>query len=188
MQNIVERLQSEESALPHKQRRLAQYMLRNSGDMCYLTLRQLAERAGVSEVTVLRLCRALGLDGFNAMKEGFRLYQQALRESYRELADSAARRPIDPGDKTAMLLHCFETEMHNVGKFSKLFPRSNISPSPGALPKAVPSSSAAPKSPTRWRSFFSRSWPLWGCRSLRRPLTGRPSYRPFCPVSGPKTP
>lgn len=121
MQNIVERLQSEESALPHKQRRLAQYMLRNSGDMCYLTLRQLAERAGVSEVTVLRLCRALGLDGFNAMKEGFRLYQQALRESYRELADSAARRPIDPGDKTAMLLHCFETEMHNVGKFSKLF-------------------------------------------------------------------
>lgn len=136
MQNIVERLQSEESALPHKQRRLAQYMLRNSGDMCYLTLRQLAERAGVSEVTVLRLCRALGLDGFNAMKEGFRLYQQALRESYRELADSAARRPIDPGDKTAMLLHCFETEMHNVGKFSKLFfPGAIFPPRPAHCPK-----------------------------------------------------
>lgn len=102
MQNIVERLQSEESALPHKQR-------------------QLAERAGVSEVTVLRLCRALGLDGFNAMKEGFRLYQQALRDNYHKMAGGTACRTIDPGDKTAMLLHCFETEMHNVGKFSKLF-------------------------------------------------------------------
>lgn len=187
MQNIVERLQAEEGGLPQKQRQLAWYMLQNSGDMCYLTLRQLAERAGVSEVTVLRLCRTLGLDGFNSLKEGFRAYQQSLQDSYRKATGSAAPRSIDPGDRTAMLAHCFETEMHNVGKFSKLFSPENYFPMARRIAQSRSVAVCGAEITYTLAQFLQQKLTFMGLSAFAPPVDRPPNSRLFCPASDLRT-
>lgn len=55
--------------LPEKEARCAQYMRLNVASIAYETGRTLAEKAGVSEVTVGRLLRRLGYDGLKGLKK-----------------------------------------------------------------------------------------------------------------------
>ena len=59
-------------SLTTKQRGVLDYLRENPENICYITLRDLSERAGVSEVSILRLCRTLGFDGFQGLKDQFR--------------------------------------------------------------------------------------------------------------------
>jgi len=63
---------SKYNALTSKQRGVLDYLRNNLESICYITLRDLSEQAGVSEVSILRLCRILGFEGFQALKDQFR--------------------------------------------------------------------------------------------------------------------
>ena len=60
------------SAMSNTQKRIAEYVMEHPQEMCYLTLKQLADRAGVSEVTVLNFCHSLGLKSFTELRDRFR--------------------------------------------------------------------------------------------------------------------
>lgn len=59
-------------SLTTKQRGVLDYFKANPETVCYITLKELSASAGVSEVSILRLCRTLGFSGFSELKEQFR--------------------------------------------------------------------------------------------------------------------
>ncbi|MEY8710037.1 transcriptional regulator [Mangrovibacter phragmitis] len=50
------------------------YAIKNHDAVMYMTIRELAEAAGVSTTTVLRFCRKLGCDGYSEFRVRFKLY------------------------------------------------------------------------------------------------------------------
>ena len=59
-------------SLTVKQRGVLDYFRSNPENVCCITLKALSVQAGVSEVSILRLCRTLGFSGFSDLKEQFR--------------------------------------------------------------------------------------------------------------------
>ena len=69
--------------LTKTQTRIFEYMLNHPEAVCYDTLRNTAERIGVTEVSVLKVCRKLGCSGYAEMKEVFRHYVgERLKDSF----------------------------------------------------------------------------------------------------------
>ncbi|MBJ3815888.1 MurR/RpiR family transcriptional regulator [Shimwellia pseudoproteus] len=50
------------------------YVIKNRDKVMYMTIRELAEAAGVSTTTVLRFCRKLHCDGYSEFRVRFKLY------------------------------------------------------------------------------------------------------------------
>src|SRR5690625_8005647 len=69
--NILERLISIQSSLPRKQEQLSAYILENHHSIGIMTIKELAENAGVGTTTVMRLIKALGYDSFVELKKEF---------------------------------------------------------------------------------------------------------------------
>lgn len=98
LQNIRAKL----NGLTNKQRAIAQYILAAPEEVSYLSLKELSRRAGASEVSVLRLCRALGYESFVALKEALREHMCAAVQSFSPpffLEISGERAPGSPGEK-----------------------------------------------------------------------------------------
>jgi len=81
--------------LPGKQRALAQYMLQHPEKVGFLSVRELAERVGVSIATVSRFCAQLGYGGYD---EFGRQVQQSLQY---EMSTPARLRALNPGGDAA---------------------------------------------------------------------------------------
>lgn len=50
------------------------YVIKNRDKVTYMTIRELADAAGVSTTTVLRFCRKLNCDGYSEFRVRFKLY------------------------------------------------------------------------------------------------------------------
>lgn len=101
--------------LTKTQTRIFEYMLNHPEAVCYDTLRNTAERIGVTEVSVLKVCRKLGCSGYAEMKKVFRLYvSERLKDSCGrcytlETVDDSSRK-----DRGALLRSMFETEQQGI--------------------------------------------------------------------------
>ncbi|EEX47630.1 MULTISPECIES: MurR/RpiR family transcriptional regulator [Jonquetella] len=73
-QNVTDVIRSRYGKLTKKQRLTADIMLADPESMAFMTLRDLAAAAGVSEMTVLHTCAALGFENYNQLKYEFRRY------------------------------------------------------------------------------------------------------------------
>lgn len=70
-ENILEKLINIQSSLPNKQEQLCAYILENHHNIGIMTIKELADNAGVGTTTVMRLIKALGYDSFIEMKKEF---------------------------------------------------------------------------------------------------------------------
>ena len=101
--------------LTKTQTRIFEYMLNHPEAVCYDTLRNTAERIGVTEVSVLKVCRKLGCSGYAEMKEVFRHYVgERLKDSFDrsytlETVDDRSR-----SDRGALLRSMFEAEQQGI--------------------------------------------------------------------------
>lgn len=59
-------------ALTNKQKQIVRYILDHSSEVCYISLKELSQKAGCTEVTLLRLFQRLGFSGFSEFKREFR--------------------------------------------------------------------------------------------------------------------
>lgn len=64
----LERIQQARSRLNPSERAVAEYVLRHTESVVHLSITQLAEQVGVSEATVVRFARRLGLRGYHDLK------------------------------------------------------------------------------------------------------------------------
>ena len=58
--------------LTRTEKRIADYFLENSGSLYFMTARDIAQELGISDTSVIRLCRALGYRGFRELQESQR--------------------------------------------------------------------------------------------------------------------
>lgn len=66
--NILESITEQYHSLTRSGRKLADYIFNHTSDTQYLSISALAENSGVSEATITRFCRGLGLSGYNDFK------------------------------------------------------------------------------------------------------------------------
>ena len=66
--SILEVLTEHYSSFTRQGKKLADYIFEHAADAQYLSISVLAEKSGVSEATVTRFCRQLGLSGYNDFK------------------------------------------------------------------------------------------------------------------------
>lgn len=66
--NILELITEQYHSLTRSSRKLADYILANAHDSQYMSISSLAENCGVSEASITRFCRSLGLSGYNNLK------------------------------------------------------------------------------------------------------------------------
>lgn len=65
---ILDSISSQYNAMTRTGRRLADYIFSNKSVAQYMSITTLAESSGVSEATITRFCRGLGLSGYNDFK------------------------------------------------------------------------------------------------------------------------
>lgn len=66
--NILNSITEQYHSLTRSGKKLADYIFAHTGDTQYLSISTLAEKSGVSEATITRFCRGLGLSGYNDFK------------------------------------------------------------------------------------------------------------------------
>ncbi|MDO5423742.1 MAG: MurR/RpiR family transcriptional regulator [Eubacteriales bacterium] len=66
--NILESITEQYPTLTRSGKKLADYIFEHATDTQYLSISVLAEQSGVSEATITRFCRGLGLSGYNDFK------------------------------------------------------------------------------------------------------------------------
>ena len=66
--NILDSMTEQYNSLTRSGKKLADYIFANTSGTQYMSITSLAENCGVSEATITRFCRVLGLSGYNDLK------------------------------------------------------------------------------------------------------------------------
>ncbi|MCI9025656.1 MAG: MurR/RpiR family transcriptional regulator, partial [Dorea sp.] len=72
--DIIMRIEEHYPSMTKKQRQISDYIKENIDTMTFITLRELSKELGVTEITILNTCKALGYKSFNEMKYEVRKY------------------------------------------------------------------------------------------------------------------
>ena len=74
--NVIERINNIED-FTKKQTEIANFLVNNPGQVCYMSLSKLCEEANCSEVTMLNFCKKIGYKSFIDLKKDFRKYMES---------------------------------------------------------------------------------------------------------------
>lgn len=112
--DISEIIQTHYDTLTKKQRVIADYILENPMEVCYISLSDLSGKTGCSELTVLKFCKALGFAGFMELKKAFRACHERL-----DVLGGALSRPdgTDACSDLRFLQNQCESQMKNISSF-----------------------------------------------------------------------
>ncbi|WP_178040998.1 SIS domain-containing protein [Frisingicoccus sp.] len=100
-ENILDSITKEYNSLTRSGKKLADYIFANTSSTQYMSITSLAESCGVSEATITRFCRGLGLSGYNDFKLAL-----AKCERISELGDpSDVPQTIKPEDDFNTMCH-----------------------------------------------------------------------------------
>ena len=107
--NPIDRLKNEISGMTETQRKVADYIIKNSFDSAFLTVDQLANCVGTSTTTIMRLMTFLGYSGYTD-------FQKGLQEMLRDKVNPKTRletnlRDLKPDD---LWEQCYEKQMQNI--------------------------------------------------------------------------
>jgi DNA-binding MurR/RpiR family transcriptional regulator len=92
------------ATLPKSEAAVAEWILANQEKMVSLSMGQVAAACGLSDTSVLRLCRSVGLQGFTDLK--FQLVADQARESASETALSSQSLPESAGIAATLFDQC----------------------------------------------------------------------------------
>ena len=68
MESIMHKLRAQYKEMGPAEKRIADYVLNQTGELLGLSISELSERCGCGDATVVRFSRRLGLDGYQALK------------------------------------------------------------------------------------------------------------------------
>lgn len=83
--SILDSMTERYNSLTRSGKKLANYILSNTIEVQYLSINSLAESSGVSEATITRFCRQLGLTGYNDLKIALAKSERTTADSYDSL-------------------------------------------------------------------------------------------------------
>lgn len=106
--------------LTKRQQAIADYMLTNPENICYISLKELSRRTDSSEVTILRMCKELGYNSFLDLKKAFREHTKQVIKNLRGtdlvVPDISLS---NPGNKIHLLKQISEKESETSRAFYK---------------------------------------------------------------------
>lgn len=70
--DIIKTIKQRSTELTRKQYMVAKYMVDHPDEMAYVTLKEMSQDIGVTEITILNTCASLGFEGFTQIKYEFR--------------------------------------------------------------------------------------------------------------------
>lgn len=70
--DIIKKIETAYSEMTRKQKKIADFMLQNTDTLTFITLKELSKQTGVTEITILNMCKQLGYNSFNEVKYEFR--------------------------------------------------------------------------------------------------------------------
>ncbi|MBO0753291.1 MAG: MurR/RpiR family transcriptional regulator [Bradyrhizobiaceae bacterium] len=88
--NVIEELRRRYDLLTHSQKRIAEYIVRQSHAVAFSTVDQMAVQLGVNPSTIVRFCYRLGLNGFPDLQERMRQVVRGQLSLADELVDAGA--------------------------------------------------------------------------------------------------
>lgn len=74
---VVDNISRNMDRLSNKQKNIAEYLIRNSGKIGFMSLKEISEEIGVSEVTILNFCKTIDIESFTELK---RLFQELVKQ------------------------------------------------------------------------------------------------------------
>lgn len=99
--NILEYITEQYNSLTRLGKQLADYIFEHTSETQFLSISALAENSGVSEATITRFCRSLGLGGYNEFKLAL-----AKADRITDLGDpSGSPQTIMPEDSMTNIFH-----------------------------------------------------------------------------------
>lgn len=121
---ILEAIRRDLPGLSGRQQRVGLFLLEHPEVLGLISISELADRAGVSESTVLRFCRALGYKGF---LEFSRSVQRAVEKEishagyFRQSLDAERAAPLHKVSQTLV-----DTDLANLTRLSRNFPSESV--------------------------------------------------------------
>ncbi|QAT50056.1 MurR/RpiR family transcriptional regulator [Caproiciproducens sp. NJN-50] len=123
--------------LTHKQKKIADYLLANPEDICYISLKDLSEQTASSEATILRTCKLLGFRNFIELKQSFRKHTQQLVKnlsSSRFFLEELP--PFAEGDQKLLLQSICDHESEKCSDFFRNIEMDEVLKAAGLILKA----------------------------------------------------
>lgn len=105
--DIVRQIQASYDGLSRTQKRIADYLIANADEACFLSLKAFAQRVDATEVTVINFTHRIGLDGFTELKKELRGHVRSLlspSDKLRRAFQLSKGMTVQPND-------CIENEM-----------------------------------------------------------------------------
>lgn len=96
--NVLDKLIAIQSSLPAKQEKLCSYILENYQEIGLLTVKELADKAGVGTTTVMRLISALGYNSFFDLKKDVHHIQVSRSDKWLNVQKSFGSNGRNPYD------------------------------------------------------------------------------------------
>ncbi len=119
--DILQKIREIYPFLTRKQKSIADYLLENPEDICYITLAQLSRQTCASELTLLRFCAKLGCSGFLELKQEFREHTQQMIRLLSAPAFFVPENASDSSAKTELLYELCRQEAGAAADFAASF-------------------------------------------------------------------
>lgn len=104
---VVEIINENYSELSKTQKRIADFVIQNTETMCFLSLKELAETIGTTEVTIINFCKKIGYDSFNSFKKDVQKYIQMVLSPSSKIVNAIT----DIEDKDKQLLEIIKSDL-----------------------------------------------------------------------------
>lgn len=104
--NILEEVNARYETLSPVQKRIADYIFKYPDEVCFYSLKDLAQALGVTEVTILRFTKKIGLQSFVEMKKMMREHLQSSLsrgDMLNRVSDHIGKAEVENEDKEDML-------------------------------------------------------------------------------------
>lgn len=107
--NPIDKLKTEIGDMTETQKKVADYIIKNSFDAAFITVDQLANSVGTSTTTIMRLTSFLGYSGYTE-------FQKGLREMLRDKVAPKQRLELNLHDlaNDNLWTQCYEKQMQNI--------------------------------------------------------------------------
>ena len=122
--DILQKIRDLYPDLTKKQKGIAEYLLENPEDICYITLAQLSQQTSASELTLLRFCQKIGCTNFLDLKNEFREYTQRMVKLLSSPTYFVPEEP--PTKRESLLMDICQEEANAAADFAASFKPETI--------------------------------------------------------------
>lgn len=185
--NILALVDEQYASLSPVQKRIADYIFKYPDETCFHTLKKFSETLGVTEVTVLRFVKKIGLGSFVEMKQLLQEYLQSIISHDAPLSRVSDRiGGKEPGSKAEMFREFAENELQVIKSTYEKLDFDQMMAAVAMLKQAGTVYVVGSELTTGVSSYFSRRLMTIGVNAIDLGCVTRAIYNGYMSHAGPE--